>query len=145
MGPNYEGALKRILKVTQTRGGLPITIRLAKLIATEAEEVGITTACLMAKGRRHPGVTDDAVDAFGEMLAKQAGLVEEPEPDPELEEGPGGQMEPEHDPVAVADLNFDELKALAKDMKIRGWGNMKRETLIEAIDGLSDEEFSGVT
>ncbi len=41
--------------------------------------------------------------------------------------------EPELDTTTLDDLNVKELKAIAKEKGISGWGNMKRETLLKVL------------
>lgn len=68
-----------------------------------------------------PGSTIEAIDAKQAQRLEDLGLgTIAPIPDP-----PG--------PIEYDKLKVEELKALAKEQKIEGYANMKKEELIEAL------------
>lgn len=49
------------------------------------------------------------------------------------------ELEDAEESMNVEDMTDEQLKAVAKQLKIKGYSSMKRETLIEAIDSHSEE------
>lgn len=56
--------------------------------------------------------------------AAAAGVLDDPEPEPEAPEG-----------LALEDLTVSELKAMAEDLEIAGRSSMKKAELVAAIRG----------
>lgn len=49
------------------------------------------------------------------------------------------ELEDAEESMNVEDMTDEQLKAVAKQLKIKGYSSMKRETLIEAIESHSEE------
>lgn len=49
------------------------------------------------------------------------------------------ELEEAEESMNVKDMTDEQLKAVAKQLKIKGYSNMKRDTLIEAIESHSEE------
>lgn len=117
MGTEIDQALAAILERTKFGGGLPTTIADAEAFAGAAGRYGIDGALRRAReGQGAYSATEEKLEQLAEVFRA------------EVEQDP-----PDLDEITVGALAFEELRDLAKDLKIRGWSRMKHETLVQAI------------